>query len=383
MADEQEPRPGGEPRGMFDGRAFRLGRLFGIRIGVDPSWFLVFVFITWSIAGGFAAQHTSWSSLGVWAAAVSASLIFFASILLHELGHSVTSILLRVPVRSITLFLFGGVAELGAEPRRARDEFLIAVAGPATSLLLSLAFGVLWLAVGGDHPVAVVAGWLAAVNLGVGLFNLLPGFPLDGGRVLRAVLWGLTDDLARSTRWAGRVGTVVGGLFVTLGAAIAVSTGNLVYGVFLGFMGWFLVRTARQHVLLATRNERLRGVRAGQLVGERATPVVDGWATLEDAAAGPLGRGEATAALVEEDGALVGVLDGARLSAVPEPRRAYHQVRQEMTPIGALKAITSAASLLVALETMNRERAGALAVLEGDRLLGVLTREDLVRVLRA
>ena len=365
---------------MFDGRAFRLGRLFGIRIGVDPSWFLVFAFITWSIAGGFAQQHTSWSAAGVWTAAVSASLIFFASILLHELGHSLTSILLRVPVRSITLFLFGGVAELAAEPRRARDEFLIAIAGPATSLLLALAFGVLWLSVGGDHPVAVVAGWLAGVNLGVGVFNMLPGFPLDGGRVLRAALWGATGDLTRATRWAGRVGMVVGAGFVTLGAAIAVGTGNLFYGLFLGFMGWFLVRSARQHVALSVRSDRLSRIRAGGAVRARAGRTVDAWATLEDVAEELAVSG---CLLVEQDGEVAGFLGAACLEQVPPPRRAYHQVRQEMTPLSGLLPIDAGASLLAALKTMDRQRVDALAVLEGGHLQGVLTRLDLLRVLRA
>jgi Zn-dependent protease/CBS domain-containing protein len=380
MAETQEP--GGAPGGIFEGRAFRLGRILGIRIGVDPSWFLVFVFITWSIAGGFAREHEGWSQVGVWAAAVTASLVFFASILLHELGHSVTSILLRVPVRSITLFLFGGVAELGAEPRRARDEFLIAIAGPATSLLLSLAFGVLWLWVGGEHPVAVVSGWLAAVNLGVGLFNLLPGFPLDGGRVLRAALWGLGGDRERATRWAGLVGVVVGTLFMVLGGAVAAATGNLFQGIFLAFMGWFLVRTARQHVALAARSERLGSVRVVQVALGRPLPVIDGWATLEDAQAGPLGQG-APAALVEEDGGPVGLLLASTVKAMPEGRRAYHQVRKEMTPLGDLPDIDPGATLLAALEAMNRERAVALAVRQAGQLLGVLTREDLLRVLRA
>jgi len=367
---------------MFGDRAFRLGSLFGIRIGVDPSWFLVFVFITYSIAGGFAKEHETWSAFGVWGAAITASLMFFGSILLHELGHSVTSILLDVPVRSITLFLFGGAAELGAEPKRPRDEFLIAIAGPATSFLLSGVFGLVWVAVETTSPVGVVAGWLAIVNLGVAVFNMLPGFPLDGGRVLRSVLWRLLGSLERATQWAGRVGIFVGSLFIAVGAAIAISTGNWLYGLFLGFMGWFLTRAARENVVRAVYAERLRGVKVGAVMA-RDLPTIDGWATLEDAAKGPFAGGATSAAFVEEDDALVGVLTVARIAAVPQAKFAYHQVRQEMVPLTELAPIAPEVSLLVALKAMERENGAVLLVKRGEELLGVLTREDLGRVLRA
>ncbi len=367
---------------MFGDRAFRLGSLFGIRIGVDPSWFLVFVFITYSIAGGFAKEHEAWSAIGVWGAAITASLMFFGSILLHELGHSVTSILLDVPVRSITLFLFGGAAELGAEPKRPRDEFLIAIAGPATSFLLSGIFGLVWVAVESTSPVGVVVGWLAIVNLGVAVFNMLPGFPLDGGRVLRSILWRLLGSLERATQWAGRVGIFVGSLFIAVGAAIVVSTGNWLYGVFLGFMGWFLTRAARENVVRAVYAERLRAVKVGAVMA-RDLPTIDGWSTLEDATTGPFSGRATSAAFVEEDGALVGVLTVARIAAVPQAKFAYHQVRQEMIPLAELAPVAPEVSLFVALKAMERESGSVLLVRRGEELLGVLTREDLGRVLRA
>jgi len=367
---------------MFGGNVLRLGSLFGIRIGVDPTWFLVFFLVTYSLAQGFHAEHADWSEVIVWLAAATASLSFFASILLHELGHSITAILLGVRVRSITLFLFGGAAELASEPRRPLDEFLIAIAGPAVSALLGVAFLIVWLAAPGTGPLPVVSGWLGATNIGVALFNLLPGFPLDGGRVLRSILWALTDSLERATQWSGRVGVLLGRVFVALGIGIAILGQQWVYGLFVSFLGWFLLRAARATVLQSVLTGRLKAISVGRAL-EADLPRVDGWDTLEDVVREvPAPPGERLA-LVAEEGELVGVIGEQELSQVDEGKRAFHQARQVMTPLARLASIDPRASLLVALRTLEREGAGQLLVRRDGELVGVLTRERLRRVLHA
>jgi Zn-dependent protease len=367
--------------GLFGGRVISLGRIGGIRIGIDPSWFLVFFLVTYNLGASFSASYEEWSQLAVWGSAVTASLMFFVSILLHELGHSVIAISLGLPVRSITLFLFGGAAELSAEPHRPRDEFLIAIAGPAVSGLLGVGLLLAWFAAPSDGPLAVISGWLGVTNLGVALFNLVPGFPLDGGRVLRSALWSLTGSLERATLWAGRVGMLFGRLLIALGVFAAVIGRPWWGGLFVAFMGWFLVRAARAHILQSLVSSRLRDVSVESAL-ETDLPRVDGWDTLEDVARGPFSDPQRRLALVAEEGQPVGVLGRVELRSVEEKKRAYHLARQVMTPLRALVRIAPEVSLLVALRTLDREGVGQLLVERDDEVLGILTRDQLTRILR-
>jgi Zn-dependent protease/CBS domain-containing protein len=371
-----EPTPG-----LFGGRVIRLGRLLGIRIGIDPSWFLVFFLVSYSLGIGFAEKHGAWSPFAVWGSAVSASLIFFLSILLHELGHSLVALALDLPVRSITLFLFGGAAELSAEPRRPRDEFLIAVAGPAVSGLLGLAFLLGWYLAPSEGPLEVVTLWLGLVNLGVAGFNMFPGFPLDGGRVLRAVLWKLTGSFERATLWSGQVGMLFGRILIAMGIVLAVLSGQLFEGLFVAFMGWFLLRAARANIVQSMVSSRLRGVRVENAL-ETNLPEVDGWDTLEDLASGPFSDPQRRLVLVAEEGRPVGVLGTLELREIAENKRAYHLARQVMTPLARLVRIDPALSLLEALRTFDREGVTQLLVERDHEILGVLTRDQLTRALR-
>lgn len=372
---------GRPPSGLFGGRVIRLGTLLGIRIGVDPSWFFIFVLVTYSVGVGFAEQHPSWSPIAVWIAAFSGSLLFFVSILLHELGHSVTAISLGLSVRSITLFLFGGVAELGGEAKRPRDEFLIAIAGPFVSALLAMLCGVIWLAMAEEQPMRVVCAWLAIVNTGVAVFNMLPGFPLDGGRVLRSFLWMATGSLERATQWSGRVGVILGNLIMALGLVMAISGRELMGGFFLAFMGWFLSRAARANVVQSILAGRLRSLTVGQ-AADLETPPVNGWDTLEDVVRRAPEASEG-GVLVEEDGVAVGALGPSEFSATSPSKYAFHLARSLMTPIDGMPRVSSEATLLVALQAMDRENVSGVLVEKAGETVGLLTRGRLSRVLRA
>src|SRR5215467_13199359 len=207
-------------------RGLYIGRIFGINIQVDWSWILIFLLVTWSLAAGlFPAWHPDWSMALRWGVAVVASLLFFASILLHELSHSLVAKARGLPVRRITLFLFGGVSNIEREPPTPKTEFLVAVVGPITSILLGMIFLALAAfsaanshVTGGDPqavarqlgPVTTLLAWLGPINILLGLFNLIPGFPLDGGRILRYILWSATKDLRKATAWATGAGRAVG-----------------------------------------------------------------------------------------------------------------------------------------------------------------------------
>lgn len=192
-----------------------LGRIGGIPIGLDYSWFLIFALLTWTLAvAQFPVEYPGWPPAQYWIVGAAAAILLFVSVLLHELGHSVVAIRYKIPVRSITLFIFGGVAQIGAEPPSAAAEFWIAIAGPVVSFALAIFFGRLQPVLHSVAPLLALATYLAYINGALAVFNLIPGFPLDGGRVLRAVLWGTTHNLRRATLIAANVGRVIAFLFM-------------------------------------------------------------------------------------------------------------------------------------------------------------------------
>ena len=225
--------------------SLRLGRIFGIPVEVNISWVLVFLLLTYLLAGQFEDVRPRWSAAQTWSVAVVAVVLFFLSVLAHELSHSVMAVRKGIPVRGITLFIFGGVSRLEREPERPVTEFVVAVVGPLLSIALAGIFGGAWYLLGrGDSAPGMVLLLLAWTNLSLGLFNLVPGYPLDGGRLLRAGIWGITGDHRRATRIAAGMGQAVGGAMVLGGVIIAVLW-EPVDGVWLGIVGMFLFSMAR------------------------------------------------------------------------------------------------------------------------------------------
>jgi Zn-dependent protease len=224
---------------------FRLGSIFGIAIAVHFTWFVIFALITFSMTVTFAASFPSLPHVAHFLVGVAASLLFFGSVLFHEMAHSLMAIRSGKPVRSITLFIFGGVSEIGEEADRPGEEIRIALIGPVSSYFLAAVFGSVWLLSRGRAPViGEVSQWLATVNAILGTFNLLPGIPLDGGRVLRGVAWSMTGDKDRATRLAAGAGRTIGYLMILSGVFMAFRLNQLFNGVWLGFLGWFLVNAA-------------------------------------------------------------------------------------------------------------------------------------------
>ncbi|MGO9241473.1 MAG: site-2 protease family protein [Bryobacteraceae bacterium] len=229
----------------------KLGSIFGIQIGLHYSWFLIALLIVLSVAGQFSAAHKDWSQGLIWSLSTVTALLFFVSLLLHELSHSLVAQSHNLPVRGITLFALGGVSQIEKEAADARTEFLVAIVGPITSLAIGVAclFAAHWCGwipgASAATPLVAMLVWLGYINLGLGVFNLIPGYPLDGGHVLRALIWWNTGDADRSTRIAARIGEGVGFLFIAVGVLEAFG-GVGFDGLWIAFMGWFLVQAAAE-----------------------------------------------------------------------------------------------------------------------------------------
>lgn len=244
---------------------FRIGQVFGIPIYLHPSWFVIFFLITFSLATQFTQQHPQWSPAQHWSLGILTSLLFFGSVVFHELSHSVVAIRYRIPVVSITLFVFGGIARIGHDPDTAKQEFNIAIAGPLSSFFLSGLFWLLSRVSPHNEMLTALAFWLAWVNFGLATFNLVPGFPLDGGRIFRALVWGITHSYERATRLAGRSGQLIAYAMILLGSWRALSA-NFIGGLWIAFIGWFLLTAAQETVAQAAIRTALAGLRASDVM---------------------------------------------------------------------------------------------------------------------
>lgn len=364
------------------GQSVKLTTIRGIDVGVHYSWFVIFFLITVSLTARFSAEHPQWTVAEHYGVGVATSLLFFASIFLHELAHSFVALAKRIPVRSITLFVFGGVAQIGREPDRPMTEFQIAIAGPLASALLAAAFGaVAVLAEVRSEHVAALGGWLASINLLLATFNLLPGFPLDGGRVLRATLWQITGDLAKATRIAARSGQAMGYAFMFFGIWTGFTV-NWFGGLWLAFIGWFLLNAAQESVTHVSVRTVLTGLRAEDVMS-RDVPTVDARMTLADLVYEHVFRTGRRCFVVEAEGRLAGLVTLHQVKSVPRERWTTTSVGEAMTPANAVRITAPDRPIQEVLQMMEGEDVNQVPVVAGGRLVGLLTRDHLLRVLSA
>ncbi|MBI4535913.1 MAG: site-2 protease family protein, partial [Ignavibacteriae bacterium] len=247
-------------------QSLQLGRIFGIPIGVNYSWFIVFALITMSLTTQFNHLHPEWSFAEHLTLGIATSILFFTSVLLHELGHSVLALRYRIPVQSITLFIFGGVAAISREPEKPSHEFNIAIAGPAVSAILgALFYGLASVTRGTMEGVASLGQWLGYINMMLAGFNLIPGFPLDGGRILRSIVWKYTQSFERATTIASWSGQFFAYAFIFFGIWQAL-TGNFFGGLWIGFIGWFLLNAAQATGTQVNLRAAMRGITAADVM---------------------------------------------------------------------------------------------------------------------
>ncbi len=372
-------------RGVLGGSAWRIGRISGIEIAIDQSWLLIFLLISVSVSTQLSVSHAQSDAGARWLVALVIACAFFASIVLHELGHSLVAQALGIRVRSITLFLFGGVAQLESEPRKPAHVVGIALAGPAVSVALGGLFGALASAVGEGTLAGGGLAWLGRVNLALGLFNLAPGFPLDGGRVLRGVLWAATGSFARATRIASASGAGIAALLMLAGVAVVFSARDLVGGLWLVFMGWFLLSASRSAVG-AMEAERILGA---VFVRDVLEPVrhasVSGEATVADLVSAHVLRSGLRTLWIVDPGSdrLLGIATLRDLASVAQEERARTRVDSVMLPVERAMSVAAGDTALVGMQRLAAAGVNQLPVLEDGRLIGALTRERLLGLLQA
>ncbi len=358
-----------------------LGRILGIPIGLDYSWFVIFALLTWMLAVSyFPAEFKNWPPLLYWFTGAVTAVMLFVSVLLHELGHSVVALRYKIPVRSITLFLFGGVAQIGADPPSAIAEFLIASAGPLVSLSLAILFYAMQPLVGGIEPLLGLAKYLAYINLALVLFNLIPGYPLDGGRVFRAIVWAITGNMRRATLIAANVGRLFAFLFILIGVWQMIS-GNFTGGLWIAFIGWFLDNAASAQVQQVMVQGLLTGHRVSQAMSTHcATVPAD--LTLQDLVDEHiLGSGQ-HCFLVNRGDDTVGLMTLDRIKEVPRPKWSTTRAGQVMLPLEQLKSIDPDAELWPALQKLDRNGVNQLPVTRDHHVVGMLSRKDVISFLR-
>jgi Zn-dependent protease/CBS domain-containing protein len=337
--------------------------------------------LTWTLAVGYyPAEFKGWPVVEYWVVGGMTACLLYGSVLLHELGHSVVALRYRIPVRRITLFIFGGVAQIATEPPSAGAEFWIAIAGPVVSFALALLFHVVEPALASGSALLALAKYLAYINGALVLFNLTPGFPLDGGRIFRALLWGLTRNLHRATVIAGNVGRFIGYLFILAGVW-QIFGGNLINGMWIAFVGWFLESAA----LAQIQFEAVHGLLASHTVAEsmsRGYPEIAGDAVLQELLDYHLLREGRRSVVVKAGDGVLGLLTLHSLKEVPRADWPTTTVAQAMIPIAQVKWVRPDMDLEAALEKMDRDGVNQLPVMANGQMVGMLTREDLISFLR-
>ncbi|MCZ7551102.1 MAG: hypothetical protein B6D39_02895 [Anaerolineae bacterium UTCFX2] len=361
---------------------FNLGKIKGIPIGIHASWFLVFFLVTWSLASGYLPQEYPQIPTGVIIIlAVATSLLFFGSVLFHELGHSLIALRNQIPVKSITLFIFGGVAQIGRDPKTPGAEFRIAIAGPLASLFLGGLFGGLYLL--GQHIpyLAAPSLYLMRINLILGVFNMIPGFPLDGGRVLRSIVWKLSGNYLRSTQIASAGGQMVAFGFIAFGI-LSVFNGQLLNGLWLAFIGWFLQNAAASAAQQVNVQERLRGSTVAQAMS-RDCAQVPGLMTLNQIVQERvLSRGQHSFFVTDFSGTNIGALTLQDITQIPQLQWRFTTAQTVMTPLHKLVTVDTDMELLAALQKMEEANLTQVSVVDDDRLVGILSRENIASYLK-
>ncbi|MBI4186043.1 MAG: site-2 protease family protein [Chloroflexi bacterium] len=360
---------------------FNLGRLFGIQFRIHFTWFAIFALVVASLSWQvFPADYPFRPWWLYWAMGIITSVLFFGSVLAHELTHSLVAKAHGIPVKSITLFIFGGVAQITKEAARPGAEFRIAIVGPACSLVIGALFGLLWLAT--QHgPAAVMAFRLAYINVTLAVFNLLPGFPLDGGRVLRSILWRTTGNYGRATKIAVLAGRSVGYFFIAAGIAIMFLLGEWLSGLWLAFIGWFLENVASSSYRQTRWQEAFRRFTASQVM----TP--DGPAVPPDTTISRLVQEHVLAGghdffLVGSEGRLMGALTLRNIKSVPQRDWDATRVKDILTPIDKLAVARYDQDLVSILEQMSADDLDYMPVVSEGRVIGVIARHNLMRFIR-
>jgi Zn-dependent protease/CBS domain-containing protein len=367
---------------MF-GKSIKLFKLFGFEVKIDISWLVIALLITWTLAkGSFPHYYQGFQNSTYWIMGILGALGLFIAIIFHELSHSLVARKFGLPMKGITLFIFGGVAEMTEEPPNPKAEFFMAIAGPISSIILGLGlFGVRFLGegIGWSKPVLGVISYLAFINLLLAGFNLLPAFPLDGGRVLRAVLWGMKDNIRWATRIASSIGAAFGIALILFGA-LSVFMGNLIGGLWWVLIGMFMRGASQMSYQQLIVRRSLEGEKVRRFMVSDPVSVSPS-ISVENLVEDYIYKYHFKMFPVVEDGKLLGCVTLSQIKEIPREERYKHNIR------GLAKSCTNENTIgpdedaMKALAIMNRAKSSRLMVVEGDRLLGVIALKDMLEFL--
>ena len=358
--------------------SFRVARIRGIAIEIHPSWLFILGVLSFSLSDGvFPDQYPGWSTATYWAVGVTSALLLFAAVLVHELAHAVVAQRRGLEVPKITLFIFGGVSHIARQPRSAGEEFAIAVAGPLTSLAIAILAGAVYLTMHERiEQVGAIGAYLATVNLLLAIFNILPGFPLDGGRVLRSIAWRRTKSFRRATRIAGSVGEIFGYTLMMGGVAFLLA-GYAWNGLWFMFIGWFLSGAARGEKEALQLESVLSRLRARDVMRTTYPTITPGISIEEVVERHMVGEGE-RAAVVAMDDAVVGILSVSDVRRVPREAWPNTPAQRAMTPRDRVLTVSAETPALEVLHQLGANRLNQVPVLEEGRMIGLITRRELL-----
>jgi Zn-dependent protease/CBS domain-containing protein len=372
-----------------------LGRIFGIEIDLDYSWFIIAWLLTFSVAQRFRSINKGWSPNLIWSAAILTAVLFFLSLLAHELAHSLVARAHKIPVRQIRLFALGGVSVIEKEATTAKAEFLIAIVGPITSVALG-ALMLLLAAAAGGNVMSLLAGkpdaqaqtagvailfWLGITNLGLGVFNMLPGFPLDGGRILRAVVWWITGNMERATRTAARAGQLMAVVFIGIGI-YQFFGGAGVGGLWIAFIGWFLLQAASANFAETELKHALAGLHAGDLMS-RDCAAVPGHISVQDFVDEFMLRTGRRCFFVTVQDRIAGMITPHEVRTLDRGLWAMTPLQQVMKRLDQVRSVGPETAAVEALEVMTREDLNQLPVVSTRGVEGMLSRSNILDALRS
>ena len=366
--------------------SIRLGRLFGIEVGLHYSWFLIALLITMSLSAQFQETHKDWGTNVIWALSILTALLFFVTLLAHELSHALVARTRGLTTKAITLFALGGVAQIEKEPEDAKTEFLVGIVGPFSSAVigaasLAIAWALGWhMGAVPETPLHAMFVWLGYINLSLAAFNMIPGYPLDGGRILRSILWLTSNDPLSATRRAATVGKVIALGFIAFGI-FRYFGGAGFGGLWIAFIGWFLMQAASASYSSVALTEGLKGVRVRDIMTSDCV-TLDGNLNVAEFVENYLLRSGRRCFVVQQNGEISGLVTAHEIKELDRARWPYMTLSDVMRPLDQIHTVTPATPVMEALETMGRDDVNQLPVLSGSHLDGIITRANVVQFLQ-
>jgi len=366
--------------------SIRLGTFFGIEVGLHYSWFLIAFLITMSLVSQFQATNAGWGPGVIWSVSIVTAILFFAGLLAHEMSHALVARAHGLTTRAITLFALGGVAQIEHEPSDAKTEFWVGIVGPFSSAVIgAICFGVAWAAgwrpgAMPDTPIEGMFYWLGYINLMLATFNMIPGYPLDGGRILRSIIWWSTGNMERATLLAARTGQTVALLFIAFGI-FRFFGGAGIGGLWIAFIGWFLLQAAGASYASVALTAGLKDVHVSDVM-DRDCETVDGNLNLQNFVEEHLLRTGRRCFVVSQNGQVAGLVTPHEVKEVERQRWPYTTLYDVMRPLDQVHTVTPQTPVMEALETMGRDDVNQLPVVDANHLEGIVTRAHVLQFLQ-